>query len=287
MSSSAESPAAVSPVETSKNGEKELRGRARRRASICPGAGWALLGYSKRGATVLIIVAVCLASLAWLVLALSSASIWAAAIATLVAAAVWTIELLDTGWCVVRPSADSLLVRRFAMTTIVVWFAGLAIPLLVALRFGSIEIADDRMAPAIEPGERLIYHRHVAEGDLREGTVILYRLPPHAKGGTPGELVIARILAAPGDELTIQGGHYLVNGQVSRYRPIVANPKAPLSVPAYPKKLRVPELRYFVVQDSRDTGIDSQQLDWARRVDLVSTRLFHFGGRGGVMRPVE
>jgi hypothetical protein len=41
-----------------------------------------------------------------------------------------------------------------------------------------------------------------------------------------------------------------------------------------------------MVQDSRETGIDSQQLDWARREDLVSTRLFRFSGRG-LPRPVE
>lgn len=286
MSSTAQSRAAVSPAEISASDDRALRCRARRRALICPGAGWALLGYPKRGAAVLLSVVACLAALIWLVLTLSPASVWAAAIATLLAVVVWTAEWLDAGWCVGRSPSNSLLVRRFALTTIVVWFAGLVIPLLIALRFGSIEIGDDRMSPTIEPGERLIYHLHVSEAGLKEGTVILYRLPPHAKGGTPGELVIARILAAEGDELTVQGGHYLVNGQVTRYRAAPAAPNVPLSVPSYPKKLTVPEVRYFVVQDSQSTGIDSRQLDYARRVDLVSTRLFHFGGPG-ILRPVE
>ena len=173
------------------------------------------------------------------------------------------------------------------MTTVVVWAAGLAIPLLMVLSFGSIEADnDERMAPAIEPGETLIYHRFVSDRDLKRGGVILFKLPPHAQGATPGELLIARILAGPDDEVTIRDGHYVVNGEETRYRVNAAPLKAPLVVPAYPRKLIVPDSRYFVVQDSLDTGIDSQQLDYARRMDIVSARLFHFGARG-LMRPVE
>jgi hypothetical protein len=234
----------------------------------------------------LLCVSVWLVAIAWLILTLSPASIWAAGICMLIAIAIWTAELLDIGWCSVRPPEGAVLVERFARTTILVWGVALLMPMLIVVSFGSIETDDDRMLPVVEPGERLIFHRRAGERDLNDGAIILYRLPPHAQGGTPGELVVARILARPDDELTIRGGHYVVNGEVSRYRANAANPKAPLIVPTYPRKLIVPSTRYFVVQDSPATGLDSQQLDYARQIDVVSTRLFHFGRRG-LMRPVE
>ena len=223
----------------------------------------------------------------WLVLRLSPASVWATVCTTSIAIVVWAAEWLDTAWCLVRTPGEGALVRRFGMTTVVVWAAGLAIPLLLVLSFGSIEADnDERMTPTIEPGETVLYHRYVSDRDLQRGDVILFKLPPHAKGATPGEMVIARILAGPDDDLTVRDGRYVVNDEVTRYRAKRAPLKAPLEVPAYPRKLIVPDSRYFVVQDSLDTGIDSQQLDYARRMDIVSARLFHLGRRGW-MRPVE
>jgi len=287
MSSTAPAPSAPTHVDIPQAEEKTIRRQARRRASLCPGAGWALLGYRTRGNFVLLCVVAWLVSMFWLVLTLSPASVWAAGGTTLIALAIWSVELLDTAWCVVRRPAESLLVQRFGLTTTMVWAASLVIPLVMVLSLGSIEADNDqRMAPAIEPGERLIYHRHVSQRDLKRDSVILFRLPPHAKGGSSGEMVVARVLATPDDELTIRDGHYVINGEVSRYRPRPAERTFPLPVPAYPRKLIVPDARYFIVQDSLEAGLDSQQLDYARRMDIVSARLFHFGPRG-LMWPVK
>lgn len=287
MSSTAPAPSAPQVIEVSQDEEKALRRRARRRASFCPGAGWALLGYSRRGNVVLLCVAAWLLSIIWLVLRLSPASVWASACTTVLAIVVWSAEWLDTAWCLVRTPGEGILVRSFGLTTAVVWAAALALPLLMVRSFGSIEADhDERMAPAIEPGETLLYHRNVSHRDLKRGAIILFKLPPHAQGATPGEMVIGRILAGPDDDLTVRDGRYVVNDEETRYRAKPAPRLAPLVVPAYPRKLIVPDSRYFVVQDSLDTGIDSQQLDYARRMDIVSARLFHFGSNG-IMRPVE
>lgn len=288
MSSTAPAPAATPSSDLSQQDEKAIRRRARRRANFCPGAGWALLGHTRRGRFVLLCVLACQASIAWLILTLSTPSLWAAGISTVVAFAVWTAELLDIAWCRVRPHGQSALAIRSSFATAIIWCIGvIVVPLLTIVSFGVTETdLDSRMSPTIEPGERLVYHRGVADRNLKQGQVILYRLPPHVKGGTPGELVVARILAAPDDELTIRDDHYVVNGDVSRHQPPGAIRKAPVSVPAYPKKLIVPPARYFIVQDSLATGLDSQQLDYARRIDIVSTCLFHFGTHG-LMRPVE
>jgi signal peptidase I len=285
MSTIAPSPAPATTIERNSTEEKRLRTRARRRAMFCPGAGWALLGYGKRGTLVLASFVIGWASFVWMLWTLSPASVWAAGATMLAAVILWSIEALDVGWCIVRWAGENWLVRRFAITTFVIVVMVLAVPLVIVARCGSIAVGDNRMSPALEPGERLIYHRSVGPGDLREGTVVLYRVSRESKVGTPGELNFARILAAPGDELAIQRDHFLVNGQVSRYRAIAA-PKAPLKVPARPKSLTVPDDSYFVVLDSTATDIDGQQIGWVRRNDVVSTRLFHFGDRG-ILTPVE
>lgn len=286
---------AATSVELSQAEEKTLRNRARRRAGLCPGAGWALLGHPQRGLLALVCVAAMLATLAWLVISLSTASIWAAAAATVIAAAVWIAEMLDVAWCSVRPATESVLTQRYRFTTFVLWTAMIAVILLVPVCFGALAIEYDRMAPTLEPGDYVIYHRGAAESELRPEAIIVYRLPPYSKLGKPGSLEVARILAAPGDKLAVQlpknekqpagqkkrskrsspprAGHYLVNGEVTAYQgPAAAD--LPLAVPAYPKQIKVPDGCYFVVQDSEDTGIDSQQLEWLRRGDIVSTRLF-------------
>lgn len=290
-------------VEITEAEEKDLRKLARRRAGMCPGAGWAVLGHPRRGLLALVCVAAMFAALAWLIISLSTASVWAAAAATVVAVAVWIAELFDVAWCRVRPAGESLLIRRYRFTTFVLWMAMVALVLLVPVCFGSLAIEYDRMAPTLEPADHVIYHRGAAEGDLRADTVIVFRLPPYSKLGKPGSLEVARILAVPGDKLAVEVpktdklppskkrskrksppriGHYLVNGEVTRFQG-PAGADLPLTVPAYPKEIKVPDGCYFVVQDSEDTGIDSQQLEWLRQGDIVSTRLFYARG----LRPVR
>jgi signal peptidase I len=285
-SSIAPSPAVTPPIETDPAEEKRLRVRARRRAMYCPGAGWALLGYGTRGTLVFATFAIGFSALIWMLWTLSPASLWAAGATMLVAVVLWVVEALDVGWCRTRPDRGSWLVRRFAIATFTMVVMVLALPLVLLLRFGSIAIFDDRMAPTIESGERLIFHRGIADRDLHEGAVVVYRVSAETKVGMPGELTVARILAVPGDELAIQRKHFLVNGEVSRYRAVDVPPKAPVKISERPKSLTVPEDCYFVVLDSSSADIDGQQIGWLHRGDLVSTRLFHFGAHG-VLTPVK
>lgn len=295
---------AGTPIEGSEVEENALRKCARRRAGMCPGAGWALLGHPRRGLLGLACVAAMLVALAWLVITLSTASLWAAGITTIIALAVWIAEMFDVSWCRVRAAAESVLIRRYRFTTFVLWAAGVAVVLLVPICFGSLAIEYDRMAPTLDPGDRVIYHRGAAEGGLKPYTVVVFRLPPYSKAGTPGSLEVARILAVPGDKLSIEVpkrqpagqsrkkrrkrkssprvGQYLVNGEVTHYQG-PAGAELALTVPAYPKEIKVPDGCYFVVQDSEDTGVDSQQLEWIRSGDIVSTRLFDARG----LRPVR
>lgn len=286
MSSIAPSRTDTAPLETDPAEEKRLRAKARRRATFCPGAGWALLGYGRRGTVVFISFIVFATSLVWMLWALSTQSLYTLAATTLVAAIVWTAEWFDVGWCIVRPHRDHWLVRRFAIAAYATVATVIAVPLLTATRFVPLTLADDYMEPAIQPREQLIYHRGVRQQDFVDGAVVLWKMPARASIGKPGEIFVARILALPGDKISVRRGQYVVNGETTRYRaaPTVAA-KTKAKVPRPPETLSVPEGRYFVVQDG-PSGVDSQSLGWLQPGDALSTRLFHFG-RGGILRPVR
>jgi signal peptidase I len=110
---------------------------------------------------------------------------------------------------------------------------------------------------------------------LSRGTVILYRLSSHSAWGTAGWLVVSRILAVPGDRLSIREGQYLVNGESG---PPVAETgqHAPvIQVPLAPAALTVPENCYFIVQDDPANGLDSRVLSWVEASDITSTSLYY------------
>jgi len=83
---------------------------------------------------------------------------------------------------------------------------------------------------------------------------------------------VARILAIPGHELSVEGDHYLVNGKrtvpvspLGKYRPTIEIPQAP-------KALTIPAGCYFIVQDNPQNSFDSRVLSWAKDSDLIGTR---------------
>lgn len=252
---------------------------------FCPGSGWALVGQGRRGTIAFASFMVFAAAVVWMLWTWSAPSLYAAAVAALVALIVWTAEWFDLGRCVVRPQDDHWLVRRFGISTYATVAVVIAVPLLTAVRFVPLKLQDDSMEPAIQRGEQLVYHRGITEQDFIEGSVVLWKLPARAKVGKPGEIFVARIIALPGDMVSIRRGQYVVNGQATIYRAAPVGRQAALEVPRSPDTLSVPDGRYFVVQDG-PSAVDSQSLGWLQPSDAASTRLFHFG-RGGILRPVK
>ncbi|HEX7376092.1 MAG TPA: hypothetical protein VF278_03220, partial [Pirellulales bacterium] len=72
MSSIAPSPSESAPSQTDLPDEKRLRAQARRRATFCPGSGWALLGHGRRGTIVFISFLAFAAALVWMLWSLST-----------------------------------------------------------------------------------------------------------------------------------------------------------------------------------------------------------------------
>lgn len=175
------------------------------------------------------------------------------------------------------------------------WWAASAVALLSAIAalgfffaaFGSAQMAGSGMVPTLEPGERLFYSKFVDPASLKPGTLVYYKNPADSAWGEPGWFVVARVLAGPGDKLSIQDqdGVYLVNGVAGPRIGPTGDLSVALDVPVAPETLTVPEGCYFIGQDSPEGSFDSRVLSWARAEDIVSTRFWCFGGRG-IFQPV-
>lgn len=279
-------PASPPPPSTIAEEEPRLRARARRRAWFCPGAGWALLGHGRRAMTTFLLYFAFLAALGWLIVSWLPAALWLTIAALVVTLIAWLGEISAVKRATIRPGQPGWLARRFWPATALTWAASLAIPALMALEFGRTDITGAGMAPALDAGERVLFRRRIDPADLHAGAVVLFRLPPQARIGEPGMLLVGRLLAVPGDTLSIRNDHYVVNGETTDY---LADKKIAIpavDVPRWPETLKVREGRYFVVQDSPRPGIDSRLLSWIHDRDLVSARLIHVSRRQ-LFQPVE
>jgi signal peptidase I len=173
------------------------------------------------------------------------------------------------------------------MASAFAWFLGIFCAVLLVARFGTFKMAGTGMLPTFENSERLIYEKRVEPERLKGGAIIAYRTSDKSSWGEAGWIVIARILAVPGDRLSIRNNTYVVNGKTG---PAVADTdryKLALSVPQEPETLVVPEGCYFVVQDSPTGGFDSQVLSWAETKEVVSTQIYYLGFDRGLMQPVN
>ncbi|HEX5443856.1 MAG TPA: signal peptidase I, partial [Pirellulales bacterium] len=184
-----------------------------------------------------------------------------------------------------EPVRPGWLARRFWTATALVWVTSLAIPALLAREFGW-TVVGEGMSPAIDIGESVLFRRRIEQGQLHQGTVVLFRLPPQTRVGEPGMLLAGRLLAVPDDTISIRKGKYVVNDETTDYLAEKKLAGAAVDVPKWPQTLKVREGRYFVVQDTPRPGLDSRSISWIHDRDLVSARLIHVG-RGQLLQPVE
>ena len=153
--------------------------------------------------------------------------------------------------------------------------------------FGTQIMRGEGMSPIINPGELVLYHKRVVATDLAPGKVVSFRTSPDSSWGRPGDVVIARILAGPGDALAIRERQYEVNGKDSgiEVSPVGQFPVV-VDVPEAPENITVPPDCYFVVQEQPPKALDSRTLSWARRQDVIATRLWLVSKRG-LGKPLE
>jgi signal peptidase I len=266
--------------------QAKIRTRAIKRSWICPGAGFALIG-NGACATATFVASLCIVpAVAWLAFQPTAASLWTTVAVLVIATVLWLAEQIAAKKATVRTPSPPILVRGFIASTCTMWLAVVLGVGLLVTAFGSLRMAGSGMTPTLEKDERLIYHKHVDWQYVKPGAIIVYKNANDSAWGKPGWIVVSRILAGPGDNISIQNANYVVNGAVGA--PVAATGKydAVLDIPSSPDGLTIPEDCYFIVQDSPTGGFDSRVLSWVRAESIIGSRVWRVSSRG-ICTPVE
>jgi signal peptidase I len=260
--------------------ETTLRKKARQRSFLCAGAGFALLGHRPLAILASTASMCVFAAFAWAILQPSAGALWSALVVLLVATLFWVGEQLTVPRVTPRAPGPAMLVAGYPFVVTLKGLAAGIVLVLILTHFGSLRLAGPGMSPTLEKGELVLYQKRADDERLRRGVVVVYKLSNQTAWGQPGWIIISRIMAVPGDRLSIQGAVYVVNGEAGPPVGPTGQIAPVISVPSSPEAITVPENCYFMVQDSPSGGFDSRILSWVQRNDIVSTGLYYLRPNG-------
>ena len=138
------------------------------------------------------------------------------------------------------------------------------------------QIPSESMEPTLDVGQRVLVNRFLYRfSDPKIGDIIVFHPPSGAENGkecgvprrqgqpcpepTPGEAevnFIKRIVAGPGDKLSIRDGHPVVNG-VEAQEDFIRE-CSPGSECNLPQEITIPADHYFMMGDNRGESDDSR-----------------------------
>jgi signal peptidase I len=139
------------------------------------------------------------------------------------------------------------------------------------------QIPSGSREPTLDVGQRVLVNRFIYHfKDPQPGDIVVFHPPAGADNGTecgvtpkPGEpcrkptagessqSFIKRIVAGPGDTLSVKEGHPVVNGAEKKDEPYI-NPCGGGSVCNMPKPITIPPDMYFMMGDNRGASDDSR-----------------------------
>jgi signal peptidase I len=165
------------------------------------------------------------------------------------------------------------------LVVIVALAIGLAL-LIQAFLVKPYQIPSGSMEPTLDIGQRVLVDRVSYHfGDPEIGDIVVFHPPEGAVGGSPecGVQVnadreacpqpvdqesdtnfIKRIVAGPGDTLSIKNGYPVVNGEEQKesyVRPCGTGPGQPCNMP---QTITIPDNEYFMMGDNRGSSDDSR-----------------------------
>jgi signal peptidase I len=139
------------------------------------------------------------------------------------------------------------------------------------------QIPSESMEPTLDVGQRVLVNRFIYHvKDPKPGDVVVFHPPAGADNGTecgkppkvgePCSLptedeseqnFIKRIVAGPGDTLSVKDGHPVVNGVEKTDEPYT-NPCGSAGACNMPKTIKIPADHYFMMGDNRGASDDSR-----------------------------
>lgn len=264
------------------------RRQAKWMCQLSSGGGLIRLGYPGMGALWLAFSLFTIGTCAFAILKPTRASVLLAIACITVALLLYVIEMIAVRKLAVRVSTRSILQRMFIPLAVTQFaLAGIVGIVLVRTTGGTLRLHGRGMSPTLPPGARLIYLKHAPASELAVGHLIFFRVNPQNTWTKQPALVVARILAAPGDQLSQTEGRYSVNGNIRHDVASFGKYTRAIVVPESPNSLMVPPDCFFVVQDNPANSLDSQVLSWVRGGDIISTDIRYVAKDGELFKKVD
>ena len=113
----------------------------------------------------------------------------------------------------IYPGGDKSFLSKFLIPLCAAGYVGmLGVLGFCFLHIGILQINGAGMAPTLLSDDTILYKKRVFREDLRPGHIV-FLTSVDLIWGTGGNLIVARILAKPGDEVSVDGNYYVVNGK--------------------------------------------------------------------------
>jgi signal peptidase I len=132
------------------------------------------------------------------------------------------------------------------------------------------------MEPTLDVGQRVLVNRFLYHfQDPEIGDVVVFHPPagadntscgvraaenepcPEPTPGRSDQNFIKRIVAGPGDTLSVKNGHPVLNGEIQEDEPFI-NPCGSAPACNLPKEITIPPDHYFMMGDNRGASDDSR-----------------------------
>jgi len=139
------------------------------------------------------------------------------------------------------------------------------------------QIPSESMEPTLDVGQRVLVNRFIYDfKDPKPGDIVVFHPPAGADSGTEcgiqpkvgepcpkptaaesSQNFIKRIVAGPGDTLSVKNGHPVVNGVEKTDEPYT-NPCGNAGACNMPRTITIPPGHYFMMGDNRGASDDSR-----------------------------
>lgn len=137
------------------------------------------------------------------------------------------------------------------------WARDVAVSVIIALviilfLYQPVKVEGTSMMPSLTDQERIFINKFVYRlglGEVERGDTVVFWFP-----GDPSMSYIKRVIGLPGDVVEIRGGEVMVNGATLEEWYVPEEYRDRGTYPA----VRVPEGRYYVLGDHRNSSNDSR-----------------------------
>jgi signal peptidase I len=135
-------------------------------------------------------------------------------------------------------------------------------------------VPSSNMAPTLKIGDVITVHLLNSRPRIGRGEIVVIRKPPtYNCGGPPPKFVTERVIALPGETISLSSGNVLINGNrlnetwLPRSEQGRTSP-GPLGSTSLASTLTVPPNAYFVMADNRRDSCDSRYWGTINRSEI-------------------